>query len=151
MKQMRGVWLLTLWAGLNALVGLGVTVSTVVGLPPPALRLVMDETRAAGVDPVALNVIRAQAALANPLIMALCALVLWLVWTQVRAGKGHAVGILVATLVPVQAFGFVSDGYLGGANLVPNVVSSVVLGVGLWWCRVPRAGSSVGGAQVSGI
>jgi hypothetical protein len=116
---------LTLWAGLNALVAAFVTLSTVMGRSPPALALVMSDT--SGVDPKALAVIQAQAAIANPLILAVCAFVVVLLWTRPRE-----YGVtLAATLLPVQAFGFVSDRFLGNTNLAANAVSTVMVVVGL--------------------
>jgi hypothetical protein len=116
---------LSLWAGLNALVAAFVTLSTVMGRSPPALALVMDD--ASKVDPRALAVIQAQAAIANPLILAVCALVLVLIWTRPRE-YGVA---LAATLVPVQAFAFVSDAFLGHRNVIANVVSTAMVVCGL--------------------
>ena len=113
--------LLTLWAGLNFLVAAFVTLSTVLGQPPPALAIHS--------DPVA--VVKAQAALANPLIMAVTAWVLLLTW---RRPNESAVP-LALTLVPIQAFGFVSDHFIGNANLTANLISSALLLVGLIFLR----------------
>jgi hypothetical protein len=40
----------------------------------------------------------------------------------------------VAALAPVQALGFASDAFFGHRNLIANVVSSVILLVGLSLC-----------------
>lgn len=84
-----------------------------------------------------LGVVNAQALLANPLIMAVCGFVLVLVWRGVRAGVPWALPTLVALLIPVQLFGLVSDSALGNHNAVANIVSSVVLLLGLALCRRP--------------
>jgi hypothetical protein len=120
---------LSLWAGLNALVAAFVTLSTVMGRSPPALALVMDDP--SRVDPRALAVIQAQAAIANPLILAVCAFVVVLLWTRPR----EYWATLAATLLPVQAFGFVSDRFLGNTNLAANAVSTVMVAVGLLLVR----------------
>lgn len=127
-----GTVLLSLWAGLNALVALFVTVSTVLQRSPPALRLMLSEDEIRAVEPRALAVIQAQAAIANPLIIAVCALALFLLYTR----PPRWWPVLAGTLLPVQAFGFVSDAFLGGRNLVANVVSTVLLGLGLLLSRL---------------
>ena len=123
--------ILTVWCALNFLVAAFVTAATVLGQPPPALRLVMTAEEIARVDPKALAVIHAQAALANPLIMALTAVTTVLGWSSFR----RKWALIAAALLPIQAFGFVSDGFLGGTALIPNLVSTAVLltaiGVGL--------------------
>jgi hypothetical protein len=121
--------LLSLWAGLNALVAAFVTLSTVMGRSPPALALVMDD--ASQVDPRALAVIQAQAAIANPLILAVCAMVLTLIWTRPK----EYWALLAATLVPVQAFGFVSDAFLGHRNVIANAISTAMVLAGLFMLR----------------
>lgn len=136
MRQRKiGAFFLTGWAGLNFLVALAVTGLTLAGRPPPALRLLLPEAEISRVDPIALAVINAQALLVNPCIMALCALVLCLVWNGLRAPAGWMFWALALVLLPLQAFGFVSDGALGHRNLIANLVSSAVLMTGLWMSR----------------
>jgi hypothetical protein len=124
-----GVILLSIWTALNFAVAAWVTVATVSGHAPPALRLVMTDDEIAHVEPRALAVINAQAAIANPLIMAVCAFVLVLLWRS--RTERWAIVALGGILVPVQLFGFVSDSFLGGTNATANVVSTVVLLSGL--------------------
>jgi hypothetical protein len=69
-------------------------------------------------------VVAAQAAIANPCIAALCVLVLALV-------RRREYAIVAGVLVPVQAFGFVSDGFLGHRNLAVNLGSTALLLAGL--------------------
>ena len=126
-----GAVLLSVWSGLNAAVALAVTVMTLLGKPPPALALLMTYAQIQAADATVLAVVNAQAAIANPLIMAVCFLVLVLVWKGIVPGTAWAYWAVASALVPVQVFGFVSDGYLGHHNMVANAVSSVVLGAGL--------------------
>jgi hypothetical protein len=123
--------LLGLWTGLNALVAVYVTVATLAGRPPPALALLMTERQIRAVDPMAVAVVNAQAVIANPLIVAVCALVMVVAWQGLRAAGRWALWSIAGVLVPVQVFGFVSDGFLGGNNVVANAVSSVLLAVAL--------------------
>jgi hypothetical protein len=127
-----GTVLLSLWAGLNALVALAVTVSTLLQRPPPALALMLSDAEIHVVDPRVLAVVQAQAAIANPLIIAVCALALFLAWTR----PPRWWPALAATLLPVQAFGFISDAFLGGHNLVANLVSTLLLVLGLSLSRL---------------
>lgn len=127
---MLGKILLTVWAGLNALVAAIVTVATLMGEAPPALRLVLSEAEIARVDRPALAVIHAQAAIANPLILVVCGWVIVAVWKGLQERWVRLT--LFATLLPLQAFGFVSDGYLGHTNLAANAISTGLLAVGLF-------------------
>ncbi len=129
-----GAVLLSLWSGLNLVVAAAVTALVVVGRPPPALALVLPDAELARADVRLLHVVEAQALLANPCIVALCGLVLALIWKGVVAGHRWALGALAAALLPVQAFGFVSDASLGHANVGANAVSTLVLATGLALC-----------------
>ncbi len=137
MRKRAGAVLLSLWCGANLLVAAAVTATTLLGRAPPALRLVFGDAELAALDPRVVAVVRAQAALANPCIVALCVLVLALTWSGAVGGTRSASGAvggtrsawraLAGTLVPLQAFGFVSDGFLGARNLAANVASSALL------------------------
>lgn len=129
-----GAVLLSLWSGLNLLVAAAVTALVALGRPPPALAFVLADAELARTDGRLLRVVESQALLANPCIAALCGLVLALVWKGVVAGQRWALGALAATLVPLQAFGFVSDASLGHSNLGANVLSSLALAAGLALC-----------------
>jgi hypothetical protein len=119
-----GVVLVSVWCVANLVVAVVVTAMTIAGSAPPALRLVMEPHEIAKVDGRAIDVIHAQAAIANPCIAALCVLVLVLV-------RRRDVVTVAAVIVPVQAFGFVSDGFLGHRNLAVNIASTVLLVAGL--------------------
>jgi hypothetical protein len=128
MKRLKaGAVLISIWCGLNAAVAAYVTVMTIAGRTAPALALVLRPAEVAAVEPRVLAVVSAQAALANPCIIALSALVLVVTWTSVVTASRWALRALAATLVPLQAFGFVSDGFLGNRNLVANVASTGLL------------------------
>jgi hypothetical protein len=119
--------LLSIWCGLNMAVALGVTAMTLAGRNAPALSLVLADAEIRTLDPRLVAVVNAQAALANPCIVALCALVLVLIWTSLVARARWALPALGGTLIPLQAFGFVSDAYLHNRNLVTNAASTVIL------------------------
>jgi hypothetical protein len=82
-------------------------------------------------DPRAIDVVNAQAALANPCIVALCAPTLVTIWTSLIRGARWAWLAFAGTLLPLQAFGFISDAFLGHRNFVVNIVSSGLLLVAL--------------------
>jgi len=135
MKRAKiGLWLLTLWGSLNILVAAAVTVMTLAKESPPALRLVMSADAIRRLDPQALAVVNAQASIANPCIVGFCVLVLTMLWSNRRNPKGashFSYYVLVPTLLFVQIFAFVSDGYLGHKNLTANLVSTLLLAAGL--------------------
>lgn len=122
---------LTVWASLNALVALAVVATTALTHRAPALALVLDDAAVASVDARVLGVVSAQAMLANPCIMAVCAFTVVLAWRGVRRGERWAVVTLAGVLVPLAGFAFASDAYLGSANVVANVVSTGFVAVGL--------------------
>jgi len=126
-----GAALMFTWCGLNALVALAVTVITIAGRGSPALSLVLTDAEIATIDARVVGVVNAQAALANPCIIAVCLLVAVLTWKGLLARRRWAFRALVAALVPLMAFGFVSDGYLGNHDLLANVVSSAMVLAGL--------------------
>lgn len=132
MKNLKaGAVLLTLWAGLNLFVAAAVTVAILLGRAPPVLEMVLKGPALTAVDAKALAVVNAQATLANPCIAALCGLVLAIVWTSLIHRARWAWWTLAGALCPLQAFGFVSDSYLGHQNLVANSTSTLILLSGL--------------------
>jgi hypothetical protein len=135
MKRAKiGLVTLTLWGSLNILVAGVVTIMTLAKESPPALRLVMSSDAIRRIDPQALAVINAQAAFANPCIIGFCILVLTMLWSNRRTPKGgghFSHYVMVPTLLFVQIFAFVSDGYLGHKNLPANLLSTLLLAVGL--------------------
>ena len=140
-RNRAGAVLLTIWCGLNAMVALVVTTATLVGRNPPALVLTLSKDEIQRLDPRAVAVVNAQAALANPCIVVVCALVLTIVWTSLMKGASWAWWALAATLLPLQAFGFVSDGFLGHRNVAANLVSLAMVVAALVLAR-PSSGVS---------
>jgi hypothetical protein len=125
-----GAILLSIWSGLNLLVAAVVT-GVSLASRPPALAMLLGDEQIARVDPKLMAVVRAQAALCNPCIVALCVLVLAMVWRAVIRRVGWAWWTLAAALAPLQAFGFVSDALLGNRNLAANLISTALLAAGL--------------------
>lgn len=131
-----GAALLAVWSGLNLVVAAVVTGMILLGQTPPALLMLFSETEVGALDARVTGVVRAVAVLANPCIVALCLLVLMVIWKGLLARATWAFWSLVVVLVPLQMFGFVSDSSLGHQNVVANIVSSTVLlgGLGLsYW------------------
>jgi hypothetical protein len=63
---------LFLWGGLNLLVAVVVTATTLSGRNPPALSILLTAAEIHRLDGKVIAVVNAQAALANPCIVALC-------------------------------------------------------------------------------
>jgi hypothetical protein len=122
--------LLSVWSGLNFAVAAAVTVMTLRGAAP-ALLLVFRPFELTAIDPRALAVVKAQAAIANPCICALCVLVVVIAWTSLVARRRWPVWALAGTLAPLQAFAFVSDAFLGQRNLIANLSSTALVAVSL--------------------
>ena len=132
MKTSRvGAVVLSVWAALNGLVALAVTVATLLGMPSPALGLVLTPAEVAAVDPRVVAVVNAQALFANPGIVAVCLMVLVCTWKGVLTRTPWVWNMLAASLLPLAAFGFVSDAQLGMHNIIANLGSSLMLVTGL--------------------
>ncbi|CAN5640712.1 hypothetical protein BH09MYX1_BH09MYX1_30120 [soil metagenome] len=126
-----GAIVLSIWCVLEALVAVWVTIATLAGQPPPALALMMSDARISTADRDVIAVVNAQALIANPLIVAIVIALLAVTWKALIAGQRWAYWTLVAILIPVQSFGFVSDGAIGGHYLAANVISSLIVVVAL--------------------
>jgi hypothetical protein len=96
------------------------------------LGILFDEAEARRLDPQAVATVNALAVLFNACAAAFCILMLYTTWSSLAAGVRSAFWILVIAAGSLQAFGFLSDEYLGGRNLLANAVSSAVLLLGLW-------------------
>lgn len=132
---------LSLWSGLNLLLGLGIVVAMLLGQDPPSVAMVFSPAEVAALDPKALGLIRALAVLFNGCAASFCGLVLLLVWSPLTAGRRSAFLAVAASTSLVQALGFVSDSHIGGHNLVANLVSSALLLTGLVLSRPPSIAS----------
>jgi len=127
-----GAIVLSIWSGLNLLLAGAILVSmTMLGGNAPGLRILFDEAAVRGLDPRALATVNALAILFNACAMAFCLLMLYVTWSRVAVGVKSAFWALAIASGSLQVFGFKSDAYLGGRNLLANVTSSAVLLIGL--------------------
>lgn len=135
MKTLKiGIVLLTVWCGLEIVVAAWVTAVTFAGGPPPALALVMSKARISTVDPIAVAVINAQAAILNPCICVVCTMALVLAWRGLARGQRWTLWLLTGTLLPLQVTAFGSDNFLGHRNLSANLISTLMLTAPLALC-----------------
>jgi hypothetical protein len=127
-----GAIVLSIWSGVNLLLAGAILVSmTMFGRNAPGLRILFDEAAVRGLDPRAVATVNATAVLFNACAFAFCLLMLYLTWSGVAVGVKSAFWALVVAAGSLQVFGFRSDAYLGGRNLLANVLSSAVLLAGL--------------------
>ena len=132
MMLKAGAIVLSIWSGVNLLLAGAIVVSmTMLGRNAPGLRILFDEAAVRGLDPRALATVNAIAVLFNACALAFCLLMLYVTWSGVAVGTKSALWALVVTAGPLQVCGFRSDAYLGGRDLLANVISSVVLLAGL--------------------
>lgn len=131
-----GLGLLLTWSGLNLLLALGIVVAiAALGQHPPGLRILLTPERIAALPPDVLGTFDALGILANAVIAGFCGLVVVVVRRGVAAGERWAWWAVAVTTVFVQANGFVSDAFLEHRDLVPNLVSTVLLLTGLGLTR----------------
>ena len=127
-----GAIVLSIWSGVNLLLAGAILVfMTISGRNAPGLRILFDEAAVRGLDPRALATVNAIAVLFNACALAFCVLMLYVTWSGVAVGVKSALWALAVGAGSLQVFGFRSDAYLGGRNLLANVISSAVLLVGL--------------------
>ena len=123
---------LSIWSGVNLLLAGAILISmTVFGRNAPGLRILFDEAGVRGLDSRALATVNAIALLFNACAVAFCLLMLYVTWSGVAAGRKAAYWALAIASGSLQVFGFISDAYLGGRDLLANVISSAVLLAGL--------------------
>ena len=140
MTRLRlGAALVSLWAGVNLLLALGIVAAMVVlGRSPPSLLLYVTEAERAATPAASLALIHALAVLFNGCAAAFCALVLAAIWKGLVARVRWVFVPVCSTTAFVQACGFASDAYLGHRNLAANVASTLVLAAGLALCATAR-------------
>lgn len=84
----------------------------------------------------ALATINGLAVFANACAAAFCVVALALIWRGLRHGEIWCIRLLVACAVPLQGLGFACDIYFRHKDLLTNVVSSVILLLGLFAARM---------------
>ena len=128
-----GAILLSLWAGFNLVLALGILfMLLVLGKNAPALLILYGDLQAEGMEPRALATINALAVMFNACAASLCALSLAMIWFAVVRKAVWAFWSVAGCLLFLQAAGFASDTFLSNKDFVANVVSSLVLLGGLF-------------------
>ena len=127
-----GAILLSLWAGFNLLLALGILfLLLVLGENAPALLILYGDLQPKDIDPRALSTINALAVMFNAGAASICALSLSLIWFAVMRRAVWAFWSLAGCLAFLQAAGFASDTFLGNKDLLANATSSLLLLGGL--------------------
>ena len=138
-KPVRKIAFLSLgiWAGGNLLLAVGILVAMLAfGTNAPSLFILFSKPEISALDPKALATINALAVFANGCAAAFCVLTLMLAWRGLKREEIWCIRLLVACAVPLQGVGFASDGYFRHKDLMANLVSSVVLLIGLIAARM---------------
>ncbi len=127
-----GAILLSLWAGFNLLLALGILfMLLVLGKNAPALVILYGDLQPKDLDPRALATINALAVMFNAAAASICALSLSLIWFAVVRKTVWAFWSLAGCLAFLQAAGFTSDTFLGNKDVLANAISSLLLLGGL--------------------
>jgi hypothetical protein len=120
---------LTIWLGFQVALAAGIVVAiTLCDRHAPAFSILFEPREVGALAPRVLATVDGLAILANALVVALCALALYLIWTRRPA---RDLGALAAALAFVQAMGFASDRVFDDRDLVANLISSAILGAGV--------------------
>jgi len=127
-----GSILLTVWSGLNLLLALGILAGlTFFHQNAPAIRILFEPPEIALLDAKVLGTVNALAVFGNACAAGFCLLILFVTWSGLAGKSSKAFWALALSSGLVQAFGFVSDSFLGDRNLIANIVSTGVLLAGL--------------------
>ena len=127
-----GAILLSLWAGFNLALALGILfMLLVLGKNAPALLILYGDIQATGMDPRALATLNALAVMFNACAAAIGALSLSVIWVALIRKAVWAFWSLAVCLSFLQAAGFASDMFLGNKDLLANAASSLLLFGGL--------------------
>ncbi len=126
-----GATLLSLWAGFNLVLALGILFMVLVlGKNAACLLILYKDIQAVGIDPRALATINALAVVFNACAAAICALSLVVIWIALVRREVWAFWALAGSLLFLQAAGFASDSFLAHKNLVANIASLTLLLLG---------------------
>jgi hypothetical protein len=127
-----GAIFLSLWAGINLLLAIGILVSmTVLGKHPPSLAIFLSEAEIALLPARALALVDTLGMLLNACVASFCLTLLVLIWKAVVVRIRWAYRTVLTSTLFLQAFGFACDAYLGHRNLLANTISTVILIAGL--------------------
>jgi hypothetical protein len=143
---------LGIWAGGNLLLAVGIVVAMLLfGANAPSLFILFSKPEIAALEPRALATINGLAVFANACAAAFCVVALALIWRGLRHGEIWCIRLLVACAVPLQGLGFACDIYFRHKDLLTNVVSSVILLLGLFAARmsVTRNGTELAKEEIA--
>lgn len=130
-RKNLGLGLLSLWAGFNLVLAIGIVAAiTLGGALPPAVLLFLPEPIVSSAPDEVIALFRSMALLMNVSIAVNSGVALALTWRGIRRGDRWAWWVAVLALGWVQLGGFLSDVPLGSVNLMPNVISATVLVLG---------------------
>jgi hypothetical protein len=130
-----GLYFISFWVSFNLLLAVGILISIfLLGKNAPAITILFSESDLKSLDPKVIATINSIAVLLNAVIAAFCFLSITLFWRFHFQADTRVFWIVSGSLLFVQIFGFASDYFLGNTNLLPNVLSSCLLliGIGLY-------------------
>ena len=127
-----GAVILSVWSGFNLLLAFGILVAMLAfGQNAPAVSILFSASEVQHIDIRALATVNALAVLFNACAVAYCGLLLVIVWSGLMARVRWVFWAVACVAASVQVAGFASDSYLGNANFIANLCSSLALVVGL--------------------
>ncbi len=127
-----GVIALTLWGGVNLLLGLFILVNLLFVTPHPLIsRVVFTETELAQLTPKTIATIRSLAILLNSSAVAVALLVIVVAWIGLAHAQHWAWWSLLGILVFLQAMQFVGDAVIGNRTLPASFVMTALAVLGL--------------------
>jgi len=126
-----GSIILTIWSGLNFLVGVGVLIYIVVlNNNAPALQMMMSESELRNLDPRVLSTTNSIAIFLNASIASFCLLSLYVIWGGLMKFRKWAFYALLASMSLMQVGGYLSDFLLGNGNIMAMNVGLFILTLG---------------------
>lgn len=128
-----GTTVLSIWSGLNLLMGVACNGAMVLNQNSPGFRLLFGDATIQEMDPSVVAAVNSMAMLCNALVAAFCLLALVVIWTGLAKRSLWAFWGLLIAMGWFQLFGFLSVAYYGGGILVLSyyIISSALLVIGL--------------------
>ena len=127
-----GMWLVVFWLGFNFLLASGILVTLLLlRHNAPAVSILFSSSEIASLEPRVLSTMNSVATLGNCALAVYCGLGLWMLRTFLLRRDQHVWLVLLISLGVMVLAGFASDTFLGNKNLIPNIISTLILGLGL--------------------
>lgn len=134
-----GLLVLTIWFGFNCILALSIVIGiSFFDINAPALSVYFENSFIDAANHHLIAMVNTMAILLNAVITAYCGLVLIILWKKSFLKERSLFWPVITSASFIQIFGFVSDSFMEHRNVWANIVSTLVLVVGIAGCMKAR-------------